>query len=82
MSATVPAQSLFWQVYVKADLKVSAQEIREAIALGYKGFAVTVDAIRPGKRERDIRADIAVHEAETEGEVDETFARGPTVGRP
>ncbi|KAL4883127.1 FMN-dependent dehydrogenase-domain-containing protein [Aspergillus karnatakaensis] len=54
-----PDQALFWQLYAKADLGVSEAEVREAVALGYRGIALTVDAIWPGKRERDIRMSIA-----------------------
>ncbi|KAH8886580.1 oxidoreductase [Thozetella sp. PMI_491] len=82
-----PNQTLFWQVYVKADLKASEREVREAITLGYKAFALTVDAIRPGKRETDIRVSLAEDEAaaadaEDEEENSGSFARAPTVKRP
>lgn len=41
------------------DLAVTEREIRQAIASGYRGFALTVDAIQVGKRERDMRLNIA-----------------------
>ncbi|KAL2825773.1 FMN-dependent dehydrogenase-domain-containing protein [Aspergillus cavernicola] len=50
-----PDQTLFWQIYAKGTLTTTEEEIREAVQLGYKGFALTVDAVRPGKRERDLR---------------------------
>lgn len=50
-----PSQTLYWQIYALNDLAVTAQEIKQAISLGYRGFALTVDAIRAGKRERDVR---------------------------
>lgn len=83
-AARSPSQTLFWQVYVKADLEKSEEEIKEAVKLGYKGFALTVDAIRPGKRERDIRASFAeASENDTdEEEGDEAFSQAPTVKRP
>ncbi|KAL4783763.1 FMN-dependent dehydrogenase [Aspergillus varians] len=56
--ARAPDQTLFWQIYAKGDLAISEAEVREAVALNYRGFALTVDAIRPGKRERDIRLSI------------------------
>lgn len=85
----VPGQNLFWQIYARADLVVTEGEIRQAAALGYKGFALTVDAVVAGKRERDARASIAAEEEEAGEEVEDedeededSFATGPTVGRP
>lgn len=57
-NARAPNQTTYWQIYAMADLGVTELEIRQAIAQGYKGFALTVDAIRPGKRERDLRMGI------------------------
>lgn len=56
--ARAPAQTTYWQIYALSDLAVTEKEIRQAVAQGYKGFALTVDAIRAGKRERDMRAAI------------------------
>jgi len=56
--ARVPDQILYWQIYAMSDLEVTKKEIKLAIERGYKGFALTVDAIRAGKRERDLRASI------------------------
>lgn len=50
-----PDQNLFWQIYAKTDLTTTEQEIKMAIKRGFKGFALTVDAIRAGNRERDVR---------------------------
>lgn len=52
-------QTLYWQIYAMRDLSITEREIRQAIASGYKGFALTVDAIQVGKRERDMRLNIA-----------------------
>lgn len=54
-----PGQTLYWQIYAMKDLDTTRKEIQEAVALGYRGFALTVDAIQVGKRERDIRQSIA-----------------------
>lgn len=51
-------QTTYWQIYAMGDLAVTELEIKQAVAQGYKGFALTVDAIRAGKRERDMRAAI------------------------
>lgn len=76
-------QTLYWQIYAMNDLKHTKMEIERAIKLGYKGFALTVDAIRPGKREQDMRGRLAeeVYTDEKDG-VEESFARQPTVTRP
>ncbi|OKL59488.1 hypothetical protein UA08_05284 [Talaromyces atroroseus] len=66
-----PGQVLFWQIYPKADLTISEQEVTEAISLGYKGFALTVDAIRASKRERDIRYSLQETEKESMADDDE-----------
>jgi L-lactate dehydrogenase (cytochrome) len=64
-------QNLYWQVYPKTDLKLSEEEIKTAIALGYKGFALTVDAVRIGKREYDIRVTTAEDDLQGEEGADE-----------
>jgi L-lactate dehydrogenase (cytochrome) len=66
--ARVSNQTLYWQIYAMSDLAVTEKEICQAIVRGYKGFALTVDAIRAGKRERDVRAGIE------EDDVSETSA--------
>lgn len=84
MAATTPGQALYWQIYVKADMKISEHEIKRAIALGYRGFALTIDAIRPGKRESDVRASLAEEAPEDGADVEESDSheREPTVKRP
>ncbi|KAH7035967.1 FMN-dependent dehydrogenase-domain-containing protein [Microdochium trichocladiopsis] len=95
-SARADNQTLFWQIYAKSDLEESAKEVRKAIELGYKGFALTVDAIWPGIRERDLRASILEEtgpepeedcveddsEDSEDSEDEQSFTRGPTVKRP
>ncbi|KAJ7761963.1 FMN-dependent dehydrogenase, partial [Mycena maculata] len=54
-AARSPGQTQFWQIYAMSDLDVTAREIKQAIALGCKGFALTVDGVYMGKRERDLR---------------------------
>jgi L-lactate dehydrogenase (cytochrome) len=86
-SARGPNQTIYWQVYPMTDLTVTEREIKRAIDLGYKGFALTVDAIRAGKRERDLRITISETEEDDgeeddEDDKDESFTKGPTVKRP
>jgi L-lactate dehydrogenase (cytochrome) len=75
-------QTLYWQIYAKSDLKITEQEIKNAVALGYKGFALTVDAIRAGKRERDVRTSIAEDEYLGADEEENSHEREPAVKRP
>ncbi|RAQ51221.1 oxidoreductase [Aspergillus flavus] len=64
------------------DLSVTENEIKQAIALGYRAFALTVDAPRAGKRERDVRLTIEEEASDlTEGDEDNGFASGPTIAR-
>lgn len=56
-------QVLYWQIYAMTDLTVTEREIKQAVASGYRGFALTVDAIHVGKRERDMRLSIQESEA-------------------
>lgn len=62
-------------VYGPFSLEVTAREIKEAIALGYKGFALTVDGVYLGKRERDLR--LAMAES---GDDDEELTGGLSTG--
>lgn len=79
-------QTTFWQIYVRSDLDITTQEVKQAINLGYKGFALTVDAVRAGKRERDLRVTYAQREKDgmrvNDDDEDEDFAGEPSVGRP
>lgn len=54
-AACIPGQTIYWQIYAGSHLPDTEAEIKEAIAQGYKGLCLTVDAVRAGKRERDIR---------------------------
>ncbi|KAI0361778.1 hypothetical protein OH77DRAFT_1418045 [Trametes cingulata] len=61
-----PDQPLFFQLYKHRDDKIAEQRVREVIALGYKAIFLTVDAVCPGNRERDIRAPFELEEQERE----------------
>ncbi|KAF7555690.1 hypothetical protein G7Z17_g2003 [Cylindrodendrum hubeiense] len=79
-----PNQTLYWQIYAMTDLEITKREIKEAIASGYKGFTLTVDAIKVGKRERDMRLNIAESVVPGPGDDDEDFglSGGISVTRP
>ncbi|KAL2825059.1 oxidoreductase [Aspergillus cavernicola] len=86
-SARAPGQTTYWQIYAAADLAVTEEQVKRAVQLGYKGFALTVDAIWSGKRESDLRANSLLDDddedaGEEEEEEDTTFAKEPTVKRP
>lgn len=83
-NARVLEQTTYWQIYAMTDLAVTEREIKHAVNLGYKGFALTVDAIWAGKRERDVRAGLSETEADgdEEEEGDDDFSKEPSVTRP
>ena len=56
VSVKRPGQHVYWQIYAANDLEMTKKEVEKAILLGFTGIALTVDAIRAGKRERDARA--------------------------
>jgi L-lactate dehydrogenase (cytochrome) len=82
--ARAPGQTTFWQIYAMSDLEITTQQVQQAIKLGYRGFALTVDAVRPGKRERDLRAGLAQSERASMEDMstdDGYFAAEPLVKR-
>ncbi|PVH74230.1 oxidoreductase [Cadophora sp. DSE1049] len=82
--ARAPGQTTFWQIYAMSDLAVTEREIKQAVIQGYKGFALTVDAIRAGKRERDIRVgidEIEVHTIPNVDDADEEMSGGISARR-
>jgi L-lactate dehydrogenase (cytochrome) len=64
-NAQAPNQTLFRQIYAKTNLDITEKEINRAVELGYKRFALTVDAIRMYKRQRDLRLIIEEEEVRT-----------------
>ncbi|KAI0082168.1 hypothetical protein K474DRAFT_1694475 [Panus rudis PR-1116 ss-1] len=59
-----PSQPLFFQLYKHKDKAIAEKRIREVESLGYKAIFLTVDAIVPGNRERDVRAGWEVEDVE------------------
>ncbi|KAF5390214.1 hypothetical protein D9757_002803 [Collybiopsis confluens] len=55
-AAAAPSQTLFFQLYKHKDDDVALQRIQEVEHLGYKAIFLTVDAIVPSNRERDVRS--------------------------
>lgn len=65
-----PNQVLWFQLYKHQDRAKAEERVREVVRLGYKVICLTVDALVPGNRERDIRApwDLdAMEKADAEG---------------
>src|SRR5204862_2563955 len=55
VAAAAPDAPRWFQVYVFKDGGVTRAMTEEAIACGYRALALTVDAPRAGRRERDVR---------------------------
>jgi 4-hydroxymandelate oxidase len=53
--AEVATGPLWFQLYVYKDRRISEALVRRAEAAGYRALALTVDAPRLGRRERDVR---------------------------
>jgi L-lactate dehydrogenase (cytochrome) len=55
-SVAAPRAPLFYQLYKHKLDHLAAQRIREVEQLGYKAIWLTVDAVTPGNRERDVKS--------------------------
>lgn len=56
IAAAPPSQPLFFQLYKNTDDAVAEKRVREVERLGYKAIFLTVDAVVPGNREKDIKS--------------------------
>ena len=63
-----PEQTLFFQLYKKKEDALALKLIREVEALGYSAIFLTVDAVVPASRERDIKAPWVLEDQEREAE--------------
>ncbi|KAK7465686.1 hypothetical protein VKT23_005658 [Stygiomarasmius scandens] len=78
--AASPSQTLFFQLYKHQDDAIAEKRVRDVEKLGYKAIWLTVDAIVPGNRERDIKSPWVLEEqdgppkyyTEGEGSADQT----------
>ena len=61
-----PDQTLFFQLYKNREDKLALELIRDVEALGYSAIFLTVDAVVPGSRERDIKAPWVLEDQERE----------------
>jgi isopentenyl diphosphate isomerase/L-lactate dehydrogenase-like FMN-dependent dehydrogenase len=62
LAEAAPGAPRWFQVYVFEDRGVTKALVDEAVEHGFTALAVTVDAPRAGRRERDFRTDFAVPE--------------------
>ncbi|KAG6910752.1 hypothetical protein DXG01_008284 [Tephrocybe rancida] len=65
MDAAAPSQPLFFQLYKNVNDSIAEKRVREVEKLGYKAIWLTVDALVPGNREKDIRAPWILDEMES-----------------
>lgn len=56
IAATNPQQPLFFQLYKHASDATAEKRVREVERLGYRSIWLTVDAVVPGNREKDIKS--------------------------
>jgi isopentenyl diphosphate isomerase/L-lactate dehydrogenase-like FMN-dependent dehydrogenase len=60
VAAAAPGAPRWFQVYVFRDRGVTRALVDEAVDAGYSALVLTVDAPRPGRRERDLRTGFRV----------------------
>jgi hypothetical protein len=59
-----PGQVLWFQLYKNKEREKAEARVREVVKLGYRAICLTVDAIVPGNREKDIRAPWVIDDME------------------
>jgi L-lactate dehydrogenase (cytochrome) len=84
IASAAPSQTLFFQLYKHANNDVAERRVREVERLGYKAICLTVDAIVPGNRERDIRSpwdleDMERGKPEVHGEITDGVLSGAEI---
>jgi len=78
VAAAAPDTGLWLQLYCFRDRGVTRALLDEAIEAGFRAVAVTVDAPRPGRRERDLRSGFRLpSELSVPSVVEATGARDP-----
>lgn len=65
MAAAEPSQPIFFQLYKNVNDSIAEQRVKNVEKLGYKAIWLTVDALVPGNREKDIRAPWLLEEMES-----------------
>jgi isopentenyl diphosphate isomerase/L-lactate dehydrogenase-like FMN-dependent dehydrogenase len=78
VAAAAPEARLWFQLYCFRDRGVTRALVDEAVEAGFRAIAVTVDAPRAGRRERDLRSGFQVPaELSVPSLVDATGSTGP-----
>jgi isopentenyl diphosphate isomerase/L-lactate dehydrogenase-like FMN-dependent dehydrogenase len=78
IAAAAPDARLWFQLYCFRDRGVTRALLDEAVEAGFRAIALTVDAPRPGRRERDLRSGFRLPAAvSVPSVVEATGARGP-----
>jgi isopentenyl diphosphate isomerase/L-lactate dehydrogenase-like FMN-dependent dehydrogenase len=78
VAAAAPDARLWFQLYCFRDRGVTRALLDEAVEAGFRAVALTVDAPRPGRRERDLRSGFQLPpEVSVPSVVEATGARGP-----
>jgi 4-hydroxymandelate oxidase len=78
VAAEAPDARLWFQLYCFRDRGATRALLDEAVEAGFRAIALTVDAPRPGRRERDLRSGFQLPaEVSVPSVVEATGARGP-----
>ncbi|KAF5374785.1 hypothetical protein D9758_000147 [Tetrapyrgos nigripes] len=62
--AASPSQTIFFQLYKHENDAIAEKRVKDVEKLGYKAIWLTVDAIVPGNRQRDIKSPWVLEEQE------------------
>ncbi|KAG6896886.1 hypothetical protein C0992_005450 [Termitomyces sp. T32_za158] len=65
MAAAEPSQPIFFQLYKNINDSIAEKRVKNVERLGYKAIWLTVDALVPGNREKDIRSPWFLEESES-----------------
>ncbi|KAG5353393.1 hypothetical protein C0989_007538 [Termitomyces sp. Mn162] len=65
IAAAAPSQPIFFQLYKNLNDSIAEKRVRDVEKLGYKAIWLTVDALVPGNREKDIRSPWVLEELES-----------------
>jgi isopentenyl diphosphate isomerase/L-lactate dehydrogenase-like FMN-dependent dehydrogenase len=79
VAAVVPPARRWFQLYCFRDRGVTRALLDEAVEAGFEAIALTVDAPRPGRRERDLRSGFQVPADLTVPSVAETAGSGAPI---
>lgn len=76
------SQPLFFQLYKSRVNDLAEKRVREVEALGYNAIFLTVDALIPGIRPRDVRAPFDLEDQEREADAAASHGQGTKIEMP